>query len=120
MDGPVEQPSHTHDQTLTELEALRSFLIARITETFRHNLCSSVVELMGILHPVRRNLIKGLLSMIEDSSHISWKNVIYFIYIQRGYKNIFEKKRESVPWHLIGFLGYLLNVPFLTSPQKLN
>lgn len=48
MDGPVEQPSHTHDQTLI-LMSLCSLLIAKIIKAFRHNFLPLVVELMGML-----------------------------------------------------------------------
>lgn len=48
MDGPVEQPSHTHDQTLI-VTPLCSLLIAKIIKAFRHHFCSLVVELMRML-----------------------------------------------------------------------
>lgn len=55
MDGPVEQPSHTHDQTLTDQTPLCSILIAKIILVFRHIFCSLVVKLK-VMRPYKRQI----------------------------------------------------------------
>lgn len=55
MDGPVEQPSHTHDQTLILLSPY-----CQDHKAPRHHFFPSAVELMVFFSPTGRDMINTL------------------------------------------------------------